>query len=199
MRHCSPAAWCSTAATVPLQRLGFDVWALPTVVYSSHAGYPGVRGRRTPISTLRELLAGLQALGRLDRCALPRPAPAAAVIPAGRVPRSEVERALASIWEGLLAVKVSVDDDFFALGGHSLLAARVAARIRAGLGVEVPLRRLFELRTLDSLARHVDTLRWATTPDGPAQDGAALDGAALDGTALDGTALDGTAVEEGAL
>ena len=58
----------STAATLPLQRLGFDVWALPTVVYSSHAGYPGVRGRRTPISTLRELLAGLEALGRLDRC-----------------------------------------------------------------------------------------------------------------------------------
>ncbi|HET6172683.1 MAG TPA: pyridoxal kinase [Gaiellales bacterium] len=58
----------STAATVPLHRLGFDVWALPTVVYSSHAGYPGVRGSRTPVSTLRELLAGLQALGRLDRC-----------------------------------------------------------------------------------------------------------------------------------
>ena len=58
----------STAAALPLHRLGFDVWALPTVVYSSHAGYPGVRGRRTPISTLRELLAGLEALGRLDRC-----------------------------------------------------------------------------------------------------------------------------------
>jgi pyridoxine kinase len=58
----------STAAALPLHRLGFDVWALPTVVYSSHAGYPGVRGRRTPISALRELLAGLEALGRLDRC-----------------------------------------------------------------------------------------------------------------------------------
>jgi pyridoxine kinase len=58
----------STAAALPLHRLGFDLWALPTVVYSSHAGYPGVRGRRTPISTLRELLAGLEALGRLDRC-----------------------------------------------------------------------------------------------------------------------------------
>ena len=58
----------STAAALPLHRLGFDVWALPTVVYSSHAGYPGVRGRRTPVSTLRELLAGLEALGRLDRC-----------------------------------------------------------------------------------------------------------------------------------
>jgi pyridoxine kinase len=58
----------STAAALPLHRLGFDVWALPTVVYSSHAGYPGVRGRRTPVSALRELLAGLEALGRLDRC-----------------------------------------------------------------------------------------------------------------------------------
>ena len=58
----------STAAALPLHRLGFDVWALPTVVYSSHAGYPGVRGRRTPVSELRELLAGLEALGRLDRC-----------------------------------------------------------------------------------------------------------------------------------
>jgi pyridoxine kinase len=58
----------STAAALPLHRLGFDVWALPTVVYSSHAGYPGVRGSRTPVSTLRELLAGLEALGRLDRC-----------------------------------------------------------------------------------------------------------------------------------
>jgi pyridoxine kinase len=58
----------STAATLPLQRLGFDVWALPTVVYSSHAGYPGVRGSRTPVATLRELLAGLEALGRLGSC-----------------------------------------------------------------------------------------------------------------------------------
>jgi pyridoxine kinase len=58
----------STAAALPLHRLGFDVWALPTVVYSSHAGYPGVRGRRTPVAALRELLAGLEALGRLDRC-----------------------------------------------------------------------------------------------------------------------------------
>ncbi len=58
----------STAASLPLQRLGFDVWALPTVLYSSHAGHPGVRGRRTPVSVLRELLAGLEALGRLDCC-----------------------------------------------------------------------------------------------------------------------------------
>jgi amino acid adenylation domain-containing protein len=115
----------------------------------------------------------LTANGKLDRAALPPPprrvpengGPASAVT---RPPRSETERALAGIWEDLLATQVSVDDDFFALGGHSLLATRMTARIRAGLGIEVPLRRLFELRTLDALARYVDGVRWAASsgPDG---------------------------------
>jgi hypothetical protein len=49
----------------------------------------------------------------------------------------------------------------------------MAARIRAELDVEVPLRRLFELRTLDSLARHVDTLRWAAAQGGAATEASA--------------------------
>ena len=58
----------SSAATLPLQRHGFDVWSLPTVVFSSHAGYSGFRGRKTPLSTLRELLDGLAALGSFESC-----------------------------------------------------------------------------------------------------------------------------------
>ena len=58
----------SSAATLPLQRLGFDVWSLPTVLFSSHTGYSGFRGSKTPVATLRELLDGLAALGTFGCC-----------------------------------------------------------------------------------------------------------------------------------
>ena len=102
--------------------------------------------------------------GKLDRAALP--APDFAADEARHVaPRTPVEEVLAGIWAEVLCVeRVGATDGFFELGGHSLLATRVVSRIRGVLGVELPLRAMFEGPTLAELAERVEALRRADVP-----------------------------------
>jgi amino acid adenylation domain-containing protein/non-ribosomal peptide synthase protein (TIGR01720 family) len=75
-------------------------------------------------------------------------------------PRTDLERRLAAVWGELLGIgEVGIHDSFFALGGHSLLGLQLVARLQAGLGVEVPLRTLFEAPTVAALAMEVEQLR----------------------------------------
>ncbi|MBC3372511.1 amino acid adenylation domain-containing protein [Pseudomonas sp. SWRI92] len=71
-------------------------------------------------------------------------------------PEGHVEQVLAAIWQELLEVEIiGRHDDFFALGGHSLLVVRMTARLRALLGIEVPVNVIFQHPQLIQLAEQI--------------------------------------------
>ncbi len=93
----------------------------------------------------------MTANGKTDRAALPEPSRGERA--GGAPPRTADERAIATIWRDLLDIDpIGVHDDFFALGGHSLLATKVVARIAVDLGRSLPVRQVFETRTVAGLA-----------------------------------------------
>ena len=59
----------NSAAVLPLQRLGFDVFPLNTVQLAHHPGYGAWRGHKLRPEQLRDILRGLEERGVLSRCA----------------------------------------------------------------------------------------------------------------------------------
>ncbi|KRR27580.1 non-ribosomal peptide synthetase [Bradyrhizobium retamae] len=90
--------------------------------------------------------------GKIDRKALP--APDQLATSTERVaPRTSVEAALAAIWADLLRQpNIGVTDNFFELGGDSLTAVQLVSRIKRDLGQDLPLNRLFEMTTIETMA-----------------------------------------------
>jgi enterobactin synthetase component F len=93
--------------------------------------------------------------GKLDRKALPAPAAEGA---SGRPPRSETERALATLFADVLGLAEPPDAqaDFFALGGDSLHAVELVTAIRARWQREIGLGTIFEAPRLEDLAARLD-------------------------------------------
>ncbi|MEA2693259.1 MAG: hypothetical protein QOJ16_2646, partial [Acidobacteriota bacterium] len=107
--------------------------------------------------------------GKVDRRALERIAPelpGSGATGAYAAPEGPLEELLAEVWGDLLRVeRIGRDVSFFDLGGHSLLATQVVSRVRQALGVELPLRRIFEARTIARLAaclaaEHPEAAAW---------------------------------------
>ncbi|MGQ0841972.1 non-ribosomal peptide synthetase [Actinokineospora sp.] len=95
--------------------------------------------------------------GKIDHQALPDFDGARSDVTPYVAPRTPTEQAVVDAWQEILGVaKVGVLDDFFALGGHSLLATRVTFKLRSILGVEVPVRIVFDRPTVVALAEAID-------------------------------------------
>ncbi|MEM7356292.1 MAG: condensation domain-containing protein, partial [Acidobacteriota bacterium] len=97
--------------------------------------------------------------GKVNRAALPAPE-------WGKggeelvAPRTPLEEIVAGIWcEVLQLDQVGAIDSFFELGGHSLVATQVTSRLREALGVDLPLRRFFELPTVAAQSAAVEAAR----------------------------------------
>ena len=93
--------------------------------------------------------------GKVDRTQLaamppPEEKPSHTLTP----PRTETEERLAAIWRNVLAIpEIGIHDNFFELGGHSLLATKLISRVRNALGLELPLRMVFEAPTVAGFAQ----------------------------------------------
>ncbi|MGF1675887.1 MAG: condensation domain-containing protein, partial [Rivularia sp. (in: cyanobacteria)] len=72
-------------------------------------------------------------------------------------PQTEIEKAIAKIWQDELKVEqVGLHDNFFELGGHSLLGIKIIAETNQNLQVDIPLRSLFLNPTVAGLVEQVE-------------------------------------------
>ena len=75
------------------------------------------------------------------------------------LPSTATEREILAIFQDLLGIdSIGIDDHFFELGGHSLLATQLVARIHHNLGVQVPVRAVFEHDSVRELAAQLSDI-----------------------------------------
>ncbi|MEK6284041.1 MAG: amino acid adenylation domain-containing protein, partial [Acidobacteriota bacterium] len=95
--------------------------------------------------------------GKIERRALPEPEAPRIDHQPSTTTQTPIEEIITGICAHLLKVEeLSGEDNFFELGGHSLLATRLISRLRDSLSIEIPVRWVFQTRTLGELAERVE-------------------------------------------
>ncbi|WP_020479986.1 non-ribosomal peptide synthetase [Mastigocladopsis repens] len=95
--------------------------------------------------------------GKVNRRVLPAPENLRPELEVAYVmPQTEVERAIATVWQKALNLEnIGIHDNFFELGGHSLLMVRVHRELREIFKTDLSLLNLFRYSTISSLAEFI--------------------------------------------
>ncbi|HEX4705191.1 MAG TPA: amino acid adenylation domain-containing protein, partial [Pseudonocardiaceae bacterium] len=132
-------------------------------------------GRRLPLYMVPAAFVPMDDLpltptGKVDRPALPAP-DLASRAQRWVAARTDTERTVAAIFaDVLVADRVGAMDSFFDLGGNSLQAARVVARIRQSLDIQLRVRDFFDMPVVADLAAELDRTAERDTDDGTLND-----------------------------
>ncbi|WP_336604367.1 amino acid adenylation domain-containing protein, partial [Paenibacillus sp. MMS18-CY102] len=91
--------------------------------------------------------------GKVDRKALPTPEGGMQTGTEYVAPRTPMEAQLAQIWQEVLGLeRIGMKDNFFDIGGHSLRATTLVAKMHKEMGIEMPLREVFQYSTIEQMA-----------------------------------------------
>src|ERR1700744_5387274 len=72
-------------------------------------------------------------------------------------PRTETEKVMAEIWQGVLKLeRIGIDDNFFDIGGHPLLSVQITTRIEKKLGRKLQIATLFTYPTIALLSGFIE-------------------------------------------
>ncbi|CBN58601.1 MULTISPECIES: non-ribosomal peptide synthetase [Kamptonema] len=95
--------------------------------------------------------------GKRDSLALPVPDAINSQLETTYIaPQTELEQAIATVWQQVLNLeKVGVDDNFFDLGGHSLLMAQAHSKLCEVVDRDVSMIQMFKYPTISSLAKYL--------------------------------------------
>lgn len=109
----------------------------------------------TPTTILVQTSIPVTLNGKADRSALLRTLPTVQhrQVKETDIPRTDIERAIGSIWKTILKIdQAGIHENFFDLGGHSLLMVQMQKQLQEYFHREIPLLEIVNHPTINTLA-----------------------------------------------